>query len=117
MMLDSLRAHLDDAGIRLAVDGFQLKIIAPPGALTLDSKAAIKAHKTSLLIELTGFAPLDEGIIESFAHRNSREMIEACVARLTAHAADPAATALDHQVLRDWLAIRDANVDVRATVA
>ncbi len=51
------------------------------------------------------FAPLDSAIAASEAGRRSLAEIESRLARVTARATDPAATALDRQVARDWTAI------------
>ncbi len=52
--------------------------------------------------------PLDAAIIASEASRRSLDEIETRLARLKVNALDPAATLLDHQLVRDWTAIRDA---------
>ncbi len=108
MTLEVLRADLEQAGVRLAEDGDTLRVFAPQGALSSDLRAAIAAHKSALLAALAGFHPLDPAIITSEAGRRSLDENERRLARLTAQAAAPSATALDRQLVRDWTAIQDA---------
>ena len=54
------------------------------------------------------FSPLDAAIIASEAGRRPLAEIENRLRRLTARAAAPTATPRDHQLARDWTAIREA---------
>lgn len=110
MTVAELRADLDNAGARLAVDGDQLRVIAPPGVLTPEVRQAIRDQKPALIEALTGFRPLDPAISESEASRRPLHEIERRLARVTERAGNPAATALDRQLARDWTAIRDAKL-------
>lgn len=60
--------------------------------------------------EKSPYAPLDEVIAASEAGRRSVDEIERRLARLVAQAAEPEATPLDRQLVRDWTAIRDAKL-------
>lgn len=105
--IDALRAHLAATGARLSVEGDALTVLAPPGVLAPALRQAIRDHKPALLEAVTGFRPLDRDIAEGESDRYSLDEIEVRLARATARAADPAATAIDHQVVRDWIAIRN----------
>ena len=105
-----LQAELTARGITVRVAGTELRFTAPPGALTAELRTAIQTHKHDLLVALTGFAPLDRDLIRSTARSHTTHQIEARLARLTARAAAPDATAQDHQLVRDWTAIRAAKL-------
>jgi hypothetical protein len=60
-----------------------------------------------------GFTPLDRATISSNAAKHPLAGIEERLARLTARTAAPDATALDHQLVRDWSVIRAAKREVR----
>lgn len=106
--IDALRAHLATAGVRLTVSGDTLRVIAPAGTLTPALRQAITDHKPALIEALTGYRYLDAAIIASEAGRRPPDEIENRLRRLTARAAEPTATPRDHQLARDWTAIREA---------
>lgn len=60
--------------------------------------------------EKSPYAPLDALIVASEAERRPLDEIEVRLARRAAHGAEPDATPLDHQLVADWTAIRDAKL-------
>ncbi|MDQ3694293.1 MAG: hypothetical protein M3464_11785 [Chloroflexota bacterium] len=130
-LLDTLTA----AGVKLQLKDGQLRFRSTTGqTVPPDLREQIIAHRGDRLAALTtredgwppddewpgntggastpvphtGFASLDDVIIESEASRHSLEQIEAVLAHARALAAEQPESPLHQQVVRDWLAIERA---------
>ena len=101
----AIRAELASRGITVEVEGSELRLQGPAGALTPELREAVRSHKRDLLIALTGFVPLDRAIITSTATRTSIEEIWERLNHARQMVAKPGATPLQQQVVRDWTAI------------
>ncbi len=65
--MQALLADLQRAGVKLSLDGGELRIAAPPGALTESLKQALRVHKDALVALLQSHADTPEQALPALA--------------------------------------------------